>query len=97
MNTTQIVSELTAERDRLNAAIAALGGGVEVKRRGRPRRMLTVSEIGSMVVPTATPSTVSHRSPIAAMRRTPRTSQQRAEQSLRMKQIWAKRRKNKIA
>jgi hypothetical protein len=36
MSTDHIVALLTAERDKLNKAIAALSGGVMAKRRGRP-------------------------------------------------------------
>lgn len=79
MPTHHIVMLLIAERDRLNAAIEVLGG--TTKRRGRPPG----SKNGVSAVPIpGTPAKQGRRTFTAA---------QRKKQAQRMKEFWAKRRK----
>jgi hypothetical protein len=83
MEIRQIVELLTAERDRLNRAIAALGGSVG--HRSQSKR-ITASSTSSVSQPTAAPS---------KGQRKPMTAAQRKAHSERMKAFWAARRKQK--
>ena len=77
-----ILRLLIEERDRLNQAIAVLGGP---GRRGRP------SGGGKSVAGGAAPKKAAKKK----RRRPPMTAEQREAVSKRMKKIWAKRRKAK--
>ncbi len=79
----QIVSLLLQERDRLNAAIAALTG--EQKRRGRPAKNTAA------VATTATPEIVSGSEKPKGRKK--RSAAQRKAQAARMKAYWAKKKK----
>ena len=88
MDTNQIVSLLTAERDRLNAAISALTGGV--KRRGRPRK----SDLPDWVTSNKPTSNGAAATPVAAPRKKRTfTAAQRKQAAERMRQMWAKKKK----
>lgn len=80
--TDQILALLTAERDRLQRAIDALGG--TAKRWGRPP--------GSGKTVLVFQGEEHEMKPILATRRE-RTPAERKAQSLRMRKLWAKRRK----
>jgi hypothetical protein len=80
MSIDEIVALLIQERDRLNAAIAALQG--PLKRRGRPPRNAAAP---ATVAPTA--------SAPASKKRIKRTVAQRKAQAERMKQYWAAKKK----
>jgi hypothetical protein len=82
MEIDQIVSLLVSERDRLNRAIEALGGGA--KRRGRPRRNAETAPIHDIARPLSLPR---------KRKRKPMTAAQRKAHSARMKAFWAERRK----
>ncbi len=77
-----VLQLLIEERDRLNEAIAALGGP---RRRGRPPGG------GRKANPGAAPKKVAKKK----RSRPPMTAEQREAVSKRMKKIWAKRRKAK--
>ncbi len=80
MSTDEILQLLTAERDKLNLAIAALQGLTAQKRRGRPPR----NPLAAVSAPAAP----------ARKRGRPKLSQaQRDAQAERMRQYWANRRK----
>jgi hypothetical protein len=83
MGISEIVGLLTAERDRLDRAIQALGA--PARPRGRPARGTTVVSSG-VAVGTLVP---------AGRRRKPRTAAQRKAHSERMKAFWAARRAKK--
>jgi hypothetical protein len=78
MEITQIVALLIAERDRLNAAIAALQGGA--KRIGRPPKSAVTA-----AVPVAAPAQAKHGRKF--------TAAQRKKQAERMKAFWAAKKK----
>lgn len=80
MTTDEILQLLIAERDRLNAAITALQGPLARRRRGRPPKQATVA---------STPEKASARK----RGRRKFTKAQREAQAERMRQYWAKRRK----
>ena len=83
MPTEHIVQLLIAERDRIEAAIAALQGGTAAKRRGRPPKDQSLANA---------PSWVTGTTPEKPARKKPRFSaKQRAEQSKRAKEMWRKR------
>lgn len=81
MPTDQIVALLIAERDKLNAAIALLQGGV--KRRGRPPKNTT---------PTAWVTSNGATAPVEAPVKKKRnfSPAQRKAAAERMRQMWAK-------
>jgi hypothetical protein len=92
MNTEQIVIALIAERDKLNAAIALLGG-TPAKRRGRPPKnpmpdWVTSNKLTSNVA--AAPALV-----VEAPARKKRnfSPAQRKAAAERMRQMWAKKKK----
>jgi hypothetical protein len=85
MATHYIVALLVAERDKLNRAIAELGGSAK-KRRGRPPKN-----------PYALPSLAASPRKPAKKRGGGRSAAARKAQSLRMKAYWAKRRKQATA
>jgi hypothetical protein len=84
MPTDQIVALLIAERDKLNAAIALLQGGV--KRRGRPPKTAT---------PPAWVTGNGAAAPVEAPAKKKRnfSPAQRKAAAERMRQMWAKKKK----
>lgn len=82
MPTDHILALLIVERDKLNAAIEALGG-TGTKRRGRPRKN-PAGEAGSSVAST----------PVGAKKHHMRSPAARKAQAQRMKAYWAKRKRN---
>jgi hypothetical protein len=87
MATEHILALLILERDKLKKAIDALGGGVPVKRRGRPpKNPRAVVPASERAVPATTPTPKKRRSLSPAKRKA---------QSERMKAYWAKKRKQK--
>jgi len=84
MPTDQIVALLIAERDKLNAAIALLQGGV--KRRGRPPKNVT---------PPAWVTSNGTAAPVEApvKKRRNFSPAQRKAAAERMRQMWAKKKK----
>jgi hypothetical protein len=80
MPTEHIVQLLIAERDRLNIAIQALGGGTVTKRRGRPP--------GSKNALANAPEWVQ---PKPARKNRIFTAAQKLEQSKRAKAMWKRR------
>ena len=81
MPTDHILALLIAERDRLNAAIAALQGTSAPKRRGRPAK-----NVGPMSAPEPAQEK-------AARKKRVFTPAQRKAQGKRMKAMWAAKRK----
>jgi hypothetical protein len=79
MPVTDILALLIAERDRLNAAIAALQGGAAPKRRGRPAKNAVAAEAPAEEQP-------------ARKKRTFSDAQRKAI-SKRMKARWAAKKK----
>jgi hypothetical protein len=77
MATEHILALLIAERDKLNKALDALGGGAQIKRRGRPPK-------SAVAAVTAAPAPTKKRTLSSATRNA---------QSERMKAYWAKKRK----
>jgi hypothetical protein len=84
MPTDQIVALLIAERDKLNAAIALLQGGV--KRRGRPPKNATPPALVTGNGPTATVEE-------PAKKKRNFSPAQRKAAAERMRQMWAKKKK----
>jgi hypothetical protein len=84
MPTDHIIDLLIAERDKLDAAIAALQGSSSVKRRGRPPRA---------TAHTAAPEAVNGPAPAGSKRKRTFTAAQRKQQAERMRQYWAAKRK----
>ena len=84
MATEYILTLLTAERDKLNRAIEALGGG-EAKRRGRPpRNPLAIAASAHAPVKAAAPAKKKGRT---------FTKAQRKAAAERMRQRWAAKKK----
>lgn len=83
MNTSEIVGHLVAQRDKLNQAIAALSGGIEAKRRGRPPKNPDAIQVVPFV---AQPTKKRAFSP-----------EQRAAQAVKMKAYWKRRTEEKNA
>ena len=84
MPTDQIVDLLIAERDKLNAAIALLQGGV--KRRGRPPKNATAPALvtsNGAATPVEAPARKKRNFSLA----------QRKAAAERMRQMWAKKKK----
>jgi hypothetical protein len=84
INTNEIVTALTAERDRLNAAIAALTG--PTKRRGRPPKSASHASMNGVTTPTPAPVKKKTRVFSAA---------QRKKQADRMRKYWAAKKRAK--
>lgn len=84
MSIEQIVTLLVAERDRINRAIEALGGGATAKRRGRPPKAQTAggTEAGNPHI-------------AKRMGRPPMSADEKLAASKRMKAFWAAKRKAK--
>jgi len=82
MPTDHIIQLLVAERDRINAAIAALGGGTVPKKRGRPAKN-PLADAPDWVQPKTKP----------ARKKRTFSAKQRAEQATRMKKYWAAKKK----
>ena len=80
MATEQILQMLIAERDRLNVAIEALGGGTTTKRRGRPPKDQSLANA---------PAWVTGNKPERKKHSRVFTVAQRKQQALRMKKYWA--------
>jgi hypothetical protein len=78
---TDILAVLTAERDKLNQAIAILQGSGGPKRRGRPPK----NPLAALMVPAPQPA--------AKLARRKRTKAQREAQAERMRKYWAARKK----
>jgi hypothetical protein len=78
---TDIVAALTAERDKLNQAIAILQGSGAPKRRGRPPK----NPLAPLLAPAAQPK--------ARRARPMRTKAQRQAQAEMMRKYWAARKK----
>jgi hypothetical protein len=76
-----ILTLLLAERQKLDAAIAALSGGTTAKRRGRPRKDPLADA----------PSWVTGQPDKPERKKRKFTAKQRAEQSARAKAMWRKR------
>jgi hypothetical protein len=74
---------LIAERNRLNVAIEALGGGTTAKRRGRPRKDASLANAPDWVLPKAKPERKKRKF----------TAKQRKEQAARMKAYWRNKKK----
>ena len=87
MGIDHILALLVAERDKLNRAIAELGGTV-TKRRGRPPKNPLAVPIAAANLAPPVPKTRGRKKMSAA---------QRKAQSLKMKAYWAKRRKQSKA
>jgi hypothetical protein len=86
INTNEIVTALIAERDRLNAAIAALTG--PTKRRGRPPKNGLHASTNGVTALTSTPALVKKTSRVF-------TAAQRKKHSARMKAFWAAKKRAK--
>jgi hypothetical protein len=86
MPTDHILSLLIAERDKLNAAIALLGG-TPAKKRGRPPK----SSIPDWVTNGAKPAPVEVEAPARKKRNV--SPAQRKAAAERMRAMWAKKRK----
>jgi len=90
--TDQILTLLIAERDKLQAAINALGGS-PVKRRGRPpKNPYGDPSMPEWVKPKSQQTT---EDTPAKPKRKKRTAAQRKAQAARMKAYWAERKKAK--
>ena len=85
MNTSDILAELVSQRDRINQAIAALGG-MPVKRRGRPPK--NAGHDGPFPMVTSNGATAP-----APRKKRIFTAKQRREQALRMKKYWREKKK----
>ena len=85
MATEHILALLTAERDKLNRAIEALGGGVATKRRGRPPR-------NPLAVAASEPAPAKAAAPAKKKGRTFSAAQRKAAAE-RMRQRWAAKKK----
>jgi type II secretory pathway component HofQ len=83
---TDILAVLTAERDKLNQAIAILQGSGVPKRRGRPPK----NPLAALMALTAPASAAR---PNAKLARPKRTKAQREAQAERMRKYWAARKK----
>jgi hypothetical protein len=81
---TDILAALTAERDRLNLAIAILQSAGAPKRRGRPPK----NPLAALMAPAIQPK--------ATRARPKRTKAQREAQAERMRKYWAARKKEKV-
>jgi hypothetical protein len=79
---------LIAERDKLNSAIALLGG-TPAKKRGRPRK----DSMPDWVTSNKLPVTASAPASAPARKKRTFTAKQRREQALRMKKYWAAKKK----
>ena len=88
MPTDHIIQLLIAERDRISAAIEALGGGTANKRRGRPPGSKNALVNAPSWV-TGTPEPPDK----PARKKRKFSAKQRAEQAARMKAYWAKKKK----
>ena len=86
MPTDHIIQLLIAERDRINAAIAALGGGT-AKKRGRPRKDASLANAPSWVTGKPEPPDK------PARKKRKFSAKQRAEQAARMKAYWKNKKK----
>jgi hypothetical protein len=85
MPTDHIIQLLIAERDRINGAIEALGGGTTTKRRGRPPRD-PLANAPSWVTGKAEP-------PVKAKKHHMRNPAARKAQAQRMRAYWRKKKK----
>jgi len=80
-----ILTLLVAERQKLDAAISALGGGTPAKKLGRPRKDASLADAPDWVLPKAKPERKKHSRVF--------TAAQRKEQAQRMKKYWAAKKK----
>jgi hypothetical protein len=80
-----IVELLIAERQKLDAAITALGGGTAAKKLGRPRKDASPADAPDWVQPNAKPERKKHSRKFSLA--------QRKQQGERMRAYWAAKKK----
>lgn len=88
----ELIEMLICERDRYNAAIAALEGGTVTATQSRPRVVATPRR--GRPPKAAVRRTAPLEATVTETTRTTRTAAQRREQSKRMKAFWANKRRS---